>query len=149
MILSAKNSASLSAGVARASAGAAEVLAVRTVLQLPALLSQARERGWRVLGAAGAAATSAAAAAGATAARAPPVLPVSDVFLDVPTVLVLGNEGFGLRTNVRRQCDAFVSIEPPGGGAVGAEIAGVDSLNVSAAASILLYQLSLPPKEKA
>ena len=137
VLLSAKNSASLSATVARASAGAAEVLEVHAAHQLPSLLGEARERGWRVLGAAGAASAS----AGRAGVVTPPVLPVSDVHLDMPTVLVLGNEGFGLRTNVRRQCDAFISIEAPAGTASHAEVAGVDSLNVSAAASILLHQL--------
>lgn len=49
------------------------------------------------------------------------------------TVLVLGNEGSGLSALVRRKCDRIIGIPS---GAV-----GVESLNVSVAAGILLYSL--------
>ena len=86
-------------------------------------------------------------------AAAATVVYARDVQLDTPTVLVLGNEAHGLRTNVRNQCDAFVAITP--GGAVtggpemcffndaGALDGGLDSLNVSTAAAILLHRLML------
>ncbi len=50
-----------------------------------------------------------------------------------------GNEGHGLRTNVRRACTGLVSIEmaPPSGQGVGRGV--VDSLNVSVATGILLH----------
>jgi 21S rRNA (GM2251-2'-O)-methyltransferase len=81
-----------------------------------------------------------------------------------PTVLVLGNEGHGLRTNVRRECDHIVSIARPagaggwaagaggglrgGGGAGGVAVCEVseglrartvDSLNVSVAGGVLMW----------
>ena len=34
--------------------------------------------------------------------------PLADVRIDAPTVLVLGNEGHGVRTNVARACDLQV-----------------------------------------
>lgn len=52
------------------------------------------------------------------------------------TVVVLGNEGHGLRTNILRACTALVRLGPPHrrGDAV-------DSLNVSVAGGILLHHL--------
>jgi hypothetical protein len=65
-----------------------------------------------------------------------------------------GNEGVGLRTNVRRACTSLVRIDmggaaapgarraPGGGGGDGGGAAVVvDSLNVSVAAGILLHHL--------
>ena len=63
--------------------------------------------------------------------------------------MVLGNEGVGLRTLVRRACTHMVRI----GGATPARGEGeglVDSLNVSVAAGILLHELlvrSGPPAQ--
>eukprot|EP00571_Detonula_confervacea_P015157 CAMPEP_0172308202 /NCGR_PEP_ID=MMETSP1058-20130122/8869_1 /TAXON_ID=83371 /ORGANISM="Detonula confervacea, Strain CCMP 353" /LENGTH=704 /DNA_ID=CAMNT_0013020569 /DNA_START=41 /DNA_END=2155 /DNA_ORIENTATION=+ len=64
---------------------------------------------------------------------------------DLPTILVLGSEGRGLRTLVARSCTGFVSV--PGGGGGGFEDeddrsetqSGVDSLNVSVTGGILLW----------
>lgn len=49
----------------------------------------------------------------------------------VPLVLVLGSEGKGLRPLVARTCDALVSLPQRG---------QVDSLNVSVAAGVVLYE---------
>lgn len=153
---------------------------------MPALLADCAARGWRVLGAAAPPRGDAVDAADAddgvarrpalvaevrsggggggggntdgarTVPRARPWLPAHALRLDAPTVLVLGNEGRGLRTNVARACTAFAyvpmrrawgSVAGGGGGsgsamqAAGGAWAAVDSLNVSAAAAVLLHQL--------
>ena len=51
---------------------------------------------------------------------------------DVPLVLVIGSEGFGLRPLVKKQCDYFVSLPMVG---------KVNSLNASVACAILLYKI--------
>ena len=51
-----------------------------------------------------------------------------------PTVLLLGNEETGLEPKLQSLCELFVRI--PGGGAV-------ESLNVSAAAAILLHWMTI------
>jgi 23S rRNA (guanosine2251-2'-O)-methyltransferase len=60
-------------------------------------------------------------------------VPITEIPIDRPYVLVLGNEGRGLRQEVARQCDYLARI--PGGGPV------VDSLNVSVAAGVFLHAL--------
>jgi 23S rRNA (guanosine2251-2'-O)-methyltransferase len=55
----------------------------------------------------------------------------TDVDLTLPTALVLGAEGSGLRRLVAERCDRLVRI--PMGGAV-------SSLNVSVAAGVVLYE---------
>ena len=57
-----------------------------------------------------------------------------------PTILVLGSEGKGLRTTVKRACSSLVRIDSL---AEEGSSMGVDSLNVSVAAGILLHHLLL------
>ena len=59
------------------------------------------------------------------------------VQVDRPTLLVMGSEGYGLRTNVRRACTGLVKID--GMPALQTQI--VESLNVSVATGILLHRL--------
>jgi len=62
-----------------------------------------------------------------------------------PTVVVLGSEGAGIRTLVKRQCDGFIWI--PGGetddddgehNAEGEKVGRLDSLNVAVTAGIVV-----------
>eukprot|EP01125_Pyxidicula_operculata_P012175 TRINITY_DN3995_c0_g1_i3.p1 TRINITY_DN3995_c0_g1~~TRINITY_DN3995_c0_g1_i3.p1 ORF type:complete len:125 (-),score=6.53 TRINITY_DN3995_c0_g1_i3:52-426(-) len=55
-----------------------------------------------------------------------------------PTILVLGNEGRGMRKNISELCDVLVHISPTNE----KKLFTVDSLNVSAATSILLYKIA-------
>jgi 21S rRNA (GM2251-2'-O)-methyltransferase len=68
---------------------------------------------------------------------------VGECTVTQPTVVVLGSEGFGLRTNTRRACTATVSIAAGSPAITGAEQTAqlVDSLNVSVATGILLHDL--------
>jgi 21S rRNA (GM2251-2'-O)-methyltransferase len=116
-----KNCAPLSAVVSKASAGVLEVIELHSCNSLPRTLLDAREKGWLVLGA----------AAGQSSKSC------RDVAVAQPTVLVVGSEGFGLRTNVRRACDQLVRVDM----GISRRDSVVDSLNVSVATGILLHQL--------
>jgi 23S rRNA (guanosine2251-2'-O)-methyltransferase len=50
-------------------------------------------------------------------------------------VIVLGSEGDGIRRLVAEHCDSLAKINMPG---------GFESLNVSAAAAIALYEVTRP-----
>jgi tRNA G18 (ribose-2'-O)-methylase SpoU len=52
-------------------------------------------------------------------------------------IVVMGSEGDGLRTNVLRECSGVISVPVSDDALVG----GVDSLNVSVAAGILMASL--------
>eukprot|EP00798_Chlamydomonas_sp_ICE-L_P027590 gene27590-7225_t len=117
----AKNSAPLNAVVSKASAGAMEVMQLYSTGNLPSLLQDAVASGWQVFG----------------AAAGPEAVECRDCVVDKPTILVMGSESVGLRTNVRRSCTGMIKIEM--GDAKDAQ--SVDSLNVSVAAGILLHQL--------
>jgi len=131
VLVSAKNSAPLTPVVSKASAGAMELMEVHAARNLPRTLDEAREAGWQVVG----------------AALEKSIEP-HEVDARRPTVLVLGSEGRGLRTNVMRACDTLVRVPrgmEPLAGADAADAAAegemVDSLNVSVAGGILLYAL--------
>ena len=113
VVLPAHNSARVTAAVCRASAGAVEHLPVAVVPNLSRYLNEVKgPRLW----------VYAADAAGT---------PMGEADLAGGLALVFGAEGKGLRPLVRRSCDAAVSIPLAG---------EVESLNVSVAAAVLLYE---------
>ena len=72
--------------------------------------------------------------------------------LDKPTILVLGNEGHGLRTNIMRKCDVLLNI-PQNPATINNNDSdsddiclNFDSLNVSVAGGILMHSLVLNRK---
>ena len=115
VVITERRAAQVTAAAAKASAGAVEHLAVARVRNLADWLTEAKDAGAWVYGA---------------DAGAPQ--PYTSVDLSEGlTVLVLGGEGKGLRPRVASSCDALVSIPLAG---------RVDSLNVSAAATVLLFE---------
>ncbi len=114
VVIPQRRSAAVTAVACKASAGAVEHLAVARVRNLADWLGEAREAGFWAWGA---------------DAEAPTAYTESD--LKGGTVLVLGGEGKGLRPRVASACDGLLAIPQRGRTA---------SLNVSAAASVLLYE---------
>ena len=54
-------------------------------------------------------------------------------------VQVMGSEGRGLRTLVRRCCHSLLKVDTP----IDADVPGLDSLNVGVAGGIIMHRLLL------
>lgn len=115
IIIPKRRSAGLTSIVGKTSAGAAEHMAVARVANLPAAIKELKARGLWVYG------TAAGAASGMWATD-----------LKGPICLVIGSEGDGMGRLVTENCDFLVSIPMRG---------KVNSLNASAAAAILMYEV--------
>jgi len=114
VVLPAHGSAVVTPVVCRASAGAVEHLPVAVVPNLARYLGEIKgDRLW------------------VFAASADGDTPLWDVDLTDGAALVFGAEGKGIRPLVRRACDASVAIPLA---------AGVESLNVSVAAAVTLFE---------
>lgn len=94
VVVCAKNSAPLSAAVSKASSGAMELMELYSTNNLMKLLDKSKEQGWQVVG----------------TEIGPQAIPFQQVPLQKPTILVLGNEGHGMRTNIVRRCDHLVTV---------------------------------------
>jgi 23S rRNA (guanosine2251-2'-O)-methyltransferase len=114
VVIGLRRSAAVTAAACKASAGAVEHLPVARVSNLADWLARAKDSGAWVYGA---------------EASAP--VSYAEADLSGKVVLVLGSEGRGLRRRVSETCDLLISI--PVRGRVG-------SLNVSAAAAVLLFE---------
>lgn len=109
-----RRAASVTAVACKASAGAVEHLNIARVRNISDWLAEAKEAGFWVWGADG------------SAKQTP-----WQTDLTGKTALVLGTEGKGLRPRVADSCDGLVAIPQRG---------KIDSLNVSVAASVLLFE---------
>jgi 23S rRNA (guanosine2251-2'-O)-methyltransferase len=109
-----RRSAAVTAATCKAAAGAVEHLQIAHVRNLADWLREAKAAGFWIWGADAEAKSSA-----------------WDVDLKGPTVIVLGGEGKGIRPRVAKACDGLVSLPRRG---------EVESLNVSAAATALLFE---------
>jgi 23S rRNA (guanosine2251-2'-O)-methyltransferase len=116
VVLPERRSAEVTPAVCKASAGAVEHLAVAQVRNLADWLAQAKAAGLWCYG-----------------ADADGSVPYDTVDWSGGVVLVLGSEGRGLRPRVAASCDALVAVPLRG---------RIESLSVSAAASVLLYAAS-------
>lgn len=149
VLVCSKNSAPPSPVVSASSAGALEVVDVHSTTNLPRTLNQAREDGFRIIGASVSVPSS---SVGTGDDLPPPLYDLQDLPTrdsegdDRPILLVLGSEGHGLRTLVAKACTEFVRI-PSGMGDADpidngeSTDTGVDSLNVSVSAGIMLWHL--------
>lgn len=109
-----RHAAPLTGAVAKASAGAVHHVPIADVVNIARALEELKELGVWTAGLDAAAET-----------------PYYDLDLTLPIALVVGAEGYGLRRLVRERCD-FVAAIPMRG--------HVSSLNVSAAAAIVLFE---------
>jgi 23S rRNA (guanosine2251-2'-O)-methyltransferase len=114
VVLQERHAPRFTGALAKAAAGALERVPVARVVNLSRALEELADSGWRTVGLSGAAER-----------------PLADVLDARPTVLVLGSEGEGLRRLVSEHCDELARIPMPG---------GFESLNVSAAAAVALYE---------
>ena len=114
VVIPSRNSASVTPGAVKASAGATERVPIAEVGNLLKSIDTLREAGVRVLG------------AGAGEGER-----LAAVDLTVATALVVGAEGRGMREAVARRCDALFQIPQRG---------VVSSLNASVAAAVALYE---------
>ncbi len=122
IVLCSKNSAPLSPVVSKASAGALEAMTIYSVRNMMRFLDECKDNGWQVVG----------------TSLSDKSIDLKDLTLDKPTVLVLGNEGHGIRTNILNRCDILVKLD---GSQASQSENIVDSLNVSVTAGILLYNI--------
>jgi 23S rRNA (guanosine2251-2'-O)-methyltransferase len=114
IVRQARRSAALDGAAAKASAGAISHVKIATVVNIARALEELREANVWTVGLAGEAEQR-----------------YSGLDLRLPTALVVGAEGVGLRRLVRERCDVLASIPMQG---------HVQSLNVSVATGIVLFE---------
>jgi 23S rRNA (guanosine2251-2'-O)-methyltransferase len=122
IVRQARHAASLDGAAAKASAGAVTLVRVATEVNIARAIEELKDLGVWTLGLAG---------------DAPDAYDTVD--LTLPSAIVLGAEGAGLRRLVRERCDRLVSIPMHG---------VVDSLNVSVAAGVMLFEAARQRKGK-
>jgi 23S rRNA (guanosine2251-2'-O)-methyltransferase len=116
VVLQDRHAPALTGALAKAAAGAVDHVPHARETNLSRALERLETMGWRAVGLEGAA-----------------DIDLADTLDGRPTVLVMGSEGEGLRRLVREHCDVLAKIPMPG---------GFESLNVSAAAAVALYEAS-------
>jgi len=115
VIVTKDNAAGITPTVCKVASGAAETVPVYQVTNLARVLRWLKEQNIWIMGAAGEAEQT-----------------VFQMKLDMPLAVVMGTEGTGMRHLTRQHCDFLVKIPMAG---------QVESLNVSVAAGVLLYEV--------
>ncbi|MDT4291169.1 23S rRNA (guanosine(2251)-2'-O)-methyltransferase RlmB [Methylomonas sp. MO1] len=115
VIVTKDNAAGITPTVCKVASGAAETVPVYQVTNLARVLRWLKEQNIWIMGAAGEAEQT-----------------VFQTKLDMPLAVVMGTEGTGMRHLTRQHCDFLVKIPMAG---------QVESLNVSVAAGVLLYEV--------
>jgi 23S rRNA (guanosine2251-2'-O)-methyltransferase len=114
VIIPERGAAPVTGAAVKASAGATERVRIARTAHVLGVVDHLREHGVQVLGAA-----------------AGKGQPLDQADLTRPTAFVLGSEGRGTRESMARRCDGLIQIPQRG---------LVDSLNVSVAGALLLYE---------
>jgi 23S rRNA (guanosine2251-2'-O)-methyltransferase len=114
VVRQARHAAALDGIVAKASAGAVATVRIATVVNIARAVDELKDAGVWTVG-----------LAGESAER------YDEIDLTLPTAIVLGAEGSGLRRLVRERCDRLAAIPMRG---------RVESLNVSVAAGVMLFE---------
>lgn len=115
IIIPKRRSASLNATVAKSASGALEYMKVARVTNIPNTIDFLKKQGVWVFGA---------------------DMDGEDYTLtdfDIPTALVIGNEGNGIGTLTAKKCDKIISLPMCG---------KINSLNASVAAGVLMYEVT-------
>ncbi|MFW2342038.1 23S rRNA (guanosine(2251)-2'-O)-methyltransferase RlmB [Brevundimonas sp.] len=116
IIVQDRHSPALAGPLAKTAAGATERLPCARVTNLSRALRTLQDAGWHIVGLEGEG-----------------EMTLDEALDSRPTVLVMGSEGDGLRRLVAENCDTLARIPMPG---------GFESLNVSNAAAVALYEAS-------
>jgi 23S rRNA (guanosine2251-2'-O)-methyltransferase len=115
-----RHSPALAGALAKAAAGATERLPCVRATNLSRALERLGDLGWRAVGMDGSA-----------------EMTLDQALDERPTVIVMGSEGDGIRRLVAEHCEVLARIPMPG---------GFESLNVSNAAAIALYEATRAQK---
>lgn len=116
VIIPEDRSAGVTAAVNKASAGSVHQIPVAKVVNLAQLLDHLKDRGFWIFG-----------------AETHGGKKLTETDFDCPVALVMGGEAKGIRPLLKKKCDFLTTIPLTG---------NFDSLNVSVAAGIILYEIS-------
>lgn len=115
VIIPKDRAASVNETVRKVASGAVENMTVVSVVNLVRAMKKIKEAGVWIVG---------------TAGEAP--VSIYDLDLTIPTAIVMGGEDKGMRSSIRNECDYIASIPVRG---------EIDSLNVSVATGVALYEV--------